>query len=67
MKSKGIVRNAVTSNLPLELSYREPVVSSQAETDHDTGCRYISCMTASCTNPGLSSLSSCACKWEKVR
>jgi hypothetical protein len=35
MKSKGIVRNAVTSNLPLELSYREPVVSGQAETHHD--------------------------------
>jgi hypothetical protein len=35
MKSKGIVRNAVTSNLPLERSYREPVVSGQAETHHD--------------------------------
>jgi hypothetical protein len=35
MKSKGIVRDAVTSNLPLELSYREPVVSGQTETHHD--------------------------------
>ena len=35
MKSKRIVRNAVTSNLPLELSYREPVVSGQTETHHD--------------------------------
>jgi hypothetical protein len=35
MKSKGIVRNAVTSNLPLELSYRKPVVSGQTETHHD--------------------------------
>ncbi len=35
MKSKGIVRNAVTSNSPLELSSREPVVSAQAETYHD--------------------------------
>jgi hypothetical protein len=34
MKSKGIVRSAVTSNLPLELSFREPVVSGQAETYH---------------------------------
>jgi hypothetical protein len=35
MKSKGIVRSAVTSNLPLELSYREPVISGQAEIYHD--------------------------------
>jgi hypothetical protein len=35
MKSKGTIRNAVTSNLPLELSYREPVVSGKAETHRD--------------------------------
>jgi hypothetical protein len=29
MKSTGIIRNAIISNLPLELAYREPAVSDQ--------------------------------------
>jgi hypothetical protein len=56
MKSKGIVRNAVTSNLPMELSSREPVVSGQAETHHGKSPIYK--LTANCRKPGLSSLSS---------
>jgi hypothetical protein len=32
MKSTGIIRNAITSNLPLELAYREPAVSGQRAT-----------------------------------
>ena len=57
MKSKGIVRNAVTSNLPLELSSREPVVSAQAETYHDKLPIY-KLHDRELHEPGLSSLSS---------
>ena len=32
MKSTDIIRNAITSNLPLELAYLEPAVSDQSRT-----------------------------------
>ena len=32
MTSTGIIRNAIISNLPLELAYREPAVSDQRRT-----------------------------------